>query len=117
MTERDKRDFVDDMLTAIQAIEAATGGLTFEEFRADEFRCKAVILDLQVLGEAARNLPSSVHAGSPDIPWRNLIDMRNRLAHGYFGIDLKIVFDTARLRVPPLAEPVRPLRARLDIGS
>ena len=82
MKRRDPRDFVDDMLTAVRAIEAAIGSLTFEEFRADEFRCKAVILDLQILGEAARNLPSSVQAGSPDIPWRNLIDMRDRLAHG-----------------------------------
>jgi uncharacterized protein with HEPN domain len=105
------------MLTAVSAIEAAIGGLTFEEFCADDYRCKAVILDLQILGEAARNLPASVQACSPDIPWRNLIDMRNRLAHGYFGIELKIVFDTARLRVPPLAEPIRRLRARLDTES
>lgn len=117
MTGWDKRDFIDDMLVAVRAIEATTKGLIFEEFQADEFRCKAVILDLQVLGEAARNLPSSVRASSPDIPWRNLIDMRNKLSHGYFGFELKIVFGTARLRVPPLAEPIRRLQARFDTES
>ncbi len=117
MIRRDRRDFVDDMLAAVRAIEAATSGLTYEEFLDEEFRWKAVVLDLQNLGEAARNLSASLEAANPDIPWRDLIAMRNRLAHGYFGVDLKIVFDTAQLRIPPLAPLLRRLRETLDPGS
>jgi uncharacterized protein with HEPN domain len=83
--------------------------MTYEAFVADEIRVDATLRNIEIIGEAAGNLPDEVTAKAPEIPWRLIVDMRNLLAHGYFSASLRIVWDTATTRIAPLETAVRRL--------
>ena len=83
--------------------------MTYEAFIADEIRVDATLRNIEIIGEAAGNLPDEVRAKSSEIPWRLIGDMRNLLAHGYFSVSLRIVWDTATTQIEPLERAVRRL--------
>jgi uncharacterized protein with HEPN domain len=95
MSTRDSRAYLAGLLQACEDIQAMVAGLLLEQFTADRMRLKAVIRDLEVLGEAAGKVPSELRWLAPKIPWSRLAGMRHRLIHGYFGVDPGIVFETA----------------------
>jgi len=98
-----------DILAAAERIGRYTAGLQEEAFARDEKTVEAVCFALVVIGEAAAQVPDSVQAGAPQIPWRKMKGMRNIAAHEYFGIDLSTVWQTATVDVPA----VRPLLEKL----
>jgi len=100
---------IEDILEAIGRIESYTHGLTFEDFCDDSKTVDAVVRNLEVIGEAARNLHSDVTARLPDVPWPDVRDMRNVLVHEYFGVDLAIVWATVKQDLPALAAALRTL--------
>jgi len=106
---RDWRLRVRDILDAVERIENFTRGITLDTFVQDERTIAAVSYELVVIGEAARNVPAAVRATAPDVPWQVMSDMRNVVAHGYFGVDLSIVWQTATQDVPKLGPLLRPL--------
>jgi uncharacterized protein with HEPN domain len=106
---RDWRLRVRDILHAVERIENFTRGLTLETFVQDERTIAAVSYELVVIGEAAKNVPPEVQETAPDVPWQVMSDMRNVVAHGYFGVDLSIVWQTATTDVPKLGQPIRRL--------
>ena len=109
MPRRDWRLRVQDTLKAVERIEKFTRGLTLETFIEDDRTIAAVSYELVVIGEAAKKVPNAVQATAPDVPWRVMSDMRNVVAHGYFGVDLSIVWQTATQDVPKLGPPLRRL--------
>jgi uncharacterized protein with HEPN domain len=86
------------------------------DFLADKRTQQAVILNIVVIGEAATKLsndhPEFVQ-GHPEVPWKNMKGMRNRIAHGYFDINLDIVWDTVQTALPPLIERLTAIREEL----
>ena len=90
---RDIRLYLDDMLEAIRAIQEYTGGMTFESFAADRKTIDAVVRNLEIIGEAARNLPEEIKGEGGEIEWRKIIGLRNLLIHEYFGISKPVVWD------------------------
>ncbi len=109
MPPRDWRLRVDDILAAITNIEKYIGGLSFDEFRADQKTVDAVIRNLEVIGEATRHL-STDHEGLPaDVPWADIAGMRSILVHEYFGVDLSIVWQTVTQDLPSLRAHLRRL--------
>lgn len=113
MSPRDPLAALADMIQACEDIVEATDGVGLAAFMADKLRHKAVVRDLEVLGEASRLVPPEVRALAPEIAWPIMSAMRNRLIHGYFGVDLAIVHTTAQRRIPELLESLRSLIARL----
>lgn len=93
---------VQDILTSIERIQRYTAGMSYEAFCADEKTVDAVILNLAIVGEAARHIPSEIEAAWPGVPWQEMRGIRNVLIHGYFGIDLAIVWQTVTHDLPPL---------------
>ncbi len=85
------------------------GGKSSDEFAADRLHSQAVVRCIEVIGEAAVGVSDELKASSPEIPWRDLIAMRNRLIHGYFDIDTKIVWETVNTDLPALLEQIRAL--------
>jgi uncharacterized protein with HEPN domain len=83
--------------------------MTYDTFAADERTRDAVIRNIEIIGEAAAKLPAEVTARAPRIPWRLICDMRNVLAHAYFGVSLKVVWNTATTQVDELENAVRAL--------
>jgi uncharacterized protein with HEPN domain len=115
--ERGLYDFVEDiMLSADEAI-LFVEGMTFEDFRIDRKTVNAVIRSLEVIGEATKHVPDSfrnVHSG---IPWRQMSGMRDRLIHGYFGVDLDIVWETVQQMLPTLREEIRKALNTIEEGD
>jgi uncharacterized protein with HEPN domain len=77
-------------------------GVSNEQFQSDRMLQFAVVRALEVIGEAARAVPEDVRRLAPDIAWPQVMSMRNKLAHRYFGVDLGIVWETAVSDVPAL---------------
>ncbi|HEX7500627.1 MAG TPA: DUF86 domain-containing protein [Polyangia bacterium] len=83
--------------------------MTLEMFVTDERTRDAVIRNIEVIGEAAKNLPDDVIARAPEVEWRKIRGMRNVLAHGYFDLEAKVVWDTATTKLDALEAAVRGL--------
>src|SRR5512138_835449 len=99
---RDWRQFAEDILGACEKIRRFISGMTYDGFVADDRTRDAVIRNLEIIGEAAKNIPEDVAARAPEISWRNVRGMRDVLAHGYFGVSVQIIWVTATTRVEPL---------------
>lgn len=103
---RDLRLYLEDIREHCGEILADTEGLTFDRFRTDRRTYKAVVYSLLVVGEAAKHVPPEVRARYPKVEWSNIAGMRDVLAHGYFALDDRIVWDAARSHVPVLHDQV-----------
>jgi uncharacterized protein with HEPN domain len=106
---RDWRLFADDIIESCAKIRRFVAGLTFDTFTADERTCDAVIRNLEIIGEAAKNLPEDVVARAPEVEWRKIRGMRDILAHGYFSLDHKVVWDTVTTKLGALERAIRDL--------
>jgi uncharacterized protein with HEPN domain len=110
---RDLRERLRDILEAIAAIDRYRGRdrSTFEQ---DELLQVWFLWYLQIIGEAASRLPEEIRNLAPDIPWHKIIGMRNILVHGYFAIDLDVVWDAVQRDVPLLKPAVEALLKKLE---
>ncbi len=102
MSKRRNQDFLSDIREAIQRIAAYTEGMTYEQFMKDSKTQDAVVRNLEVIGEATKNLSSRLRKTYPQIPWRDLAGMRDKMIHHYFGINYEIVWTIAKGEVPGL---------------
>lgn len=100
------------MLAAIEKIDLYLTGVDYEVFAANDMMIDAVVRELEIVGEAVRNLSTAFIEKYPDIPWRRVKAMRNVLIHQYFGVDLKVVWDTCRSNLPQLKSFVQSRLAR-----
>ena len=112
--ERDVRLYLDDILEAIEKIERYTEGLDFEKFRKDEKTGDAVIRNLSVIGEAVKHIPPGVRKKHPEIPWKIIAGMRDKLVHEYFGIRYDVVWETIELRLPSLRVAIKKILDQMD---
>ena len=100
-----KREYLDcfiDILDALEKINNFTVGLDFERFAKDDKTTFAVIRALEIIGEAARKIPKSIRSRYPNVPWQDMAGMRDKLIHDYFGVDLRVVWKTLQIDLPPL---------------
>lgn len=96
MSKRDLRLFVHDMKESIEAIVSYIDGMSYETFIHDRKTYSAVIREFEIIGEAAKHLPEELTNSYPHIEWRDLKNFRNLLIHEYFGVDHRIVWNTAK---------------------
>ena len=111
--ERIILDYLNDIVESITDIREFTTGQTRESFSADKKTIKAVVRSLEVIGEAAGKLPQHIRDGYPEISWQEIIGMRNRLIHEYFGVDLDIIWQSIKEDLEPLDKMVRKIIAEL----
>jgi uncharacterized protein with HEPN domain len=99
---RDYRDFLNDIVGACRSIIDFVAGMSLEAYLRDEKTRFAVMRGYEIIGEAVRHLPDEVKVANADIPWTTMSAMRNRIIHGYFGIDDTILFTTIDAELKPL---------------
>jgi uncharacterized protein with HEPN domain len=100
MSRRTDRDFLSDVREAIQRVLACTSGMTYEGFLSDVKTQDAVIRNLEIIGEATKNLATELRAKYPEVPWKSMAGTRDRLIHDHFGINLDIVWEIATIELP-----------------
>ena len=98
---------VADIVDSIEKILSYTAGMSFEQFRKDSKTIDAVIRNFTIIGEAARHIPDDIVQSHPEIPWREMADLRNIIVHEYFGVSEKIIWETIQTDLPGLLSSLR----------
>jgi uncharacterized protein with HEPN domain len=112
MSPRDWRLYAEDIAQSCKRIRRYVAGMTYDAFVADERTWDAVMRNLEIIGEAAKNLPDDVVVHAPDVDWRKVRGMRDVLAHGYFSLDPKVVWNTATTKIDEVEAAVLALLRR-----
>ena len=100
--KRKPAQFLTDIILGIEKINTYVGAMTYAEFVRDDKTADAVIRKLEIIGEAAKNLPAKLRKHYPEVPWADMSGLRDKIAHFYFGIDYKIVWDVVKKQLPLL---------------
>lgn len=109
--QREWRFYIDDMIGFAEKVIAYTDGLDQAGFIASGLNYDAAVRNLELIGEAATHVPDPVRATNPQIPWRLVIATRNRLIHGYLGIDNDTLWSIIRSDIPALLPKLLALKA------
>jgi len=107
MSEREWRFYLDDMIDFAEKVLAYSEGLDQKTFIAKGLNYDATVRNLELLGEAATHIPPEQRDAYPAIPWRQIIATRNRLIHGYLGIDNDTLWSIIRDDIPGLLPELR----------
>jgi len=120
MSRRDVRLYLLDMSEAIDRIDTFTEGFDFETFVNDQKTQQAVIRNVEIIGEAANNLDERTFQIGKEryrIPWRDIIDFRNKVTHDYFGIIMDEVWYVVTEELPSLKQQVKQLKEEIENDS
>lgn len=98
-----KREFIlylEDMHLSMDRIEEYIGNINFETFKTNQLVIDAVIRNLEIIGEAAKNVPESIKIKYPEVPWDKMYGLRNLITHEYFGVDYEMIWQIAKNNLP-----------------
>lgn len=114
MSSRDQILFLEDILESIQFIEEFTRDLDYSDFITDRKTFDAVVRNLEVIGEAAKNISDKIKSSNEDINWKGMAGMRDKLIHGYFGVDPEIVWETIQNRLPEIEIQIQTILKEME---
>ncbi|MFQ4136723.1 DUF86 domain-containing protein [Nodosilinea sp. PGN35] len=114
MTSRQIEDYLRDMLDAIDAVEEFTAGMSFEDFEADQKTVYAVIRAIEIVGEATKTIPQPLRGKYTQVPWKSIAGMRDKVIHQYFGVNLRVIWDTIKQDFPALQPTIAQMLSDLS---
>ena len=109
MSKKTYKVYLDDILTSIERLKEYTKNLSKEDFSKDQKTIDAVVRNVEILGEAARNIPEDFKEKHSGLPWSKMISMRNKVIHEYSGVDVDILWQTVQEDIPALEDEVKGL--------
>lgn len=102
MSNRSLTLYLADITSAIEKILSYTEKLSYEEFENDPKTIDAVVRNIEIIGEAAKNIPQEIRLKHVEIPWKEIIGTRSKVIHEYFGVDVEILWKTVTEDIPKL---------------
>jgi uncharacterized protein with HEPN domain len=115
MKKRVYTDYLRDIVEAAERAERFVAGMDLAAFESDDKTAFAVIRALEIIGEAAKKIPKSLRDRYPQVPWREITGMRDKVTHDYFVVNLSRVFETVRQDLPPLRSAIARILADLKV--
>ncbi len=106
MSKRCDQDLIEDIVICLSKIEEYIHGLNYEDFVNDYKTQDAIIRNLEVMGEASKQISSGVKKEYQNIPWKMIAGTRDRLIHGYFGVNIDIVWEITTIDIPALKKEI-----------
>lgn len=114
MSNRRDRDYLNDILEGIERVAEYICGLSRDEFMQDRKTIDAVVRNLEVVGEATKGLSMGLRDRRPEVPWKSLAGVRDKLIHHYFGLNYDIIWTIAAEQFPPLLPLIRAIVEEAD---
>ncbi len=107
MSKRGDKEFLCDIVTAMERIKSYTGDITYDEFLQDIKTQDAVVRNIEIIGEAIKNLSINLKGKYKDVDWKGLAGMRDKIVHFYFGVKWTIVWSAIKDKLPNLEEKIK----------
>ena len=109
MPKREARLYLEVIVSSISKIQDYIKDLSFQDFINDQMLLDAVVRNLEIIGEAARNIPPDISSKHIDVEWGKMVSMRNKVMHEYFGVDEEILWKTISDDLPSLKSKIEKL--------
>lgn len=113
MSKRGDMELLSDILEAIKRIDSYLADLTYKRFVHDTKTQDAIIRNLEVIGEAAKNLSATLKARHKEVPWKDLAQVRDKLIHHYFGVNLEIIWGIVDQELDPVTKGLKKILKEL----
>ena len=107
MSKRDPELLLEDVSLSIEKIERYINSLTMDNFKIDDKTVDAVVRNLEIIGEAVRQIPSAFKEKHSNVPWNQIAGLRNRIVHDYFGLDLEMIWHIVTSDLPELKNKIK----------
>lgn len=114
MKSRNEKLFLADIQECCQKIERYISGISEKDFQANEILKDAVVRNIEIIGEAAKNLSEQTRNENPGIPWRDVMRMRDKIVHHYFRLKLEIIWRTITEDIPALHLRINEMLEKYD---
>lgn len=106
---KDSRVYLEHIIEEIALIRSVCSTLSFQELTTNKEKEHTITRSLEIIGEAAKNVPEKVKKAHPEIPWKFMAGLRDKIIHGYFAINYDIVWDVITRKIPELEPKIRAL--------
>lgn len=107
MSKRDWKVLFEDIVESIKKIEEYTTGLSYDDFEGNTLITDAVVRNIEIIGEASKNIPTEIQQSFTNVPWQKLRGIRNRIVHDYFDVDRTIIWHILTNELSPLKKTLQ----------
>lgn len=116
MKKRNEKLYFDDIISSIEKIKKYIKTIEDKEFIKNSLIVDAVIRNIEIIGEASKNISDTIKKKHPDIPWKRMIGLRNITIHEYFGVDLEIIWEIVSKNLPEIKPKLNKIRKNYFSG-
>jgi uncharacterized protein with HEPN domain len=115
MKNKDDLVFIEHILDSINAIEEFSRDLERKDLATSRLKQSAIVREIEIIGEAVKNISDSLKIKHPEIGWREIAGTRDKMIHHYFGVDLNIIWDIVKINLPDLKRKILKIKDSLNI--